>query len=135
MNNFKKKSDPKFTRCTWEIRTWNELLQFVGGQLEMDKNTWYLIEWDFDANDTPYIKEQNQPLNFLDDKGWKIPFKQLQPNEPATYLGLNHRLIDPRKHSIANFLQRQNRVREVYQPHTCLTIIHMSIINVLSSQE
>ena len=37
----------------------------------MDKNTWYLIELRFDANDTPYIKEQNHPLNFLDDKGGK----------------------------------------------------------------
>lgn len=54
----------------------------------MDKNAWYLIEWDFDANDTPYIKEQNQPLNFLDNKAGKITSKQLQPNKPATYLGV-----------------------------------------------
>ena len=33
------------------IRTWDELLTFVGGQLDMDKNTWYLIEWDFDSNE------------------------------------------------------------------------------------
>ena len=26
------------------IRTWDELLKFVEGQLEMDKNVWYLIE-------------------------------------------------------------------------------------------
>ena len=70
------------------IRTWDELLQFVGGQLEMDKNAWYLIEWDFDAHDTPYIKQQTQHLNFLDDNGGEIPSKQLQPNEPATYLGV-----------------------------------------------
>ena len=28
------------------IRTWDKLLTFVGGQLEMEKNVWYLIEWD-----------------------------------------------------------------------------------------
>ena len=39
------------------IWTWDELLTFVGGQLEMDKNAWYLIEWDFDSKEIPYIKE------------------------------------------------------------------------------
>ena len=39
------------------IRIWDKVLTFVGGQLEMDKNAWYLIEWDFDSNETPYIKE------------------------------------------------------------------------------
>ena len=51
------------------IRTWDDLMKFVGGQLKMDKNAWYLIEGDFDSNDTPYIKEQTHPLNFLDDNG------------------------------------------------------------------
>ena len=54
----------------------------------MDKNAWYLIEWEFDSNDNPYIKEQTQPLNFLGDNGENIPSKQLQPHEPATYLGV-----------------------------------------------
>ena len=35
------------------IHTWNELLLFVGGQLEMDKNAWYLIKSEFDSLDTP----------------------------------------------------------------------------------
>ena len=38
----------------------------------MDKNVWYLIEWDFDSNDTLYIKEQTHLLNFLDDNGEKF---------------------------------------------------------------
>ena len=43
--------------------------------------------------------------------------------------------MDPKKHRIANFLQMQNRVRETYQPHKCLTIIHMSTITIQWSQE
>ena len=39
------------------IRTWEELLTSVGDQLEMDKNDWYLIEWDVDSTYIPYIKE------------------------------------------------------------------------------
>ena len=62
--------------------------QSVGGQLEMDKNDWYLIEWNFDSNESPYIKELTHPLNFLDESGNKIPSKQLHPNEPATYIGV-----------------------------------------------
>ena len=54
----------------------------------MDKNAWYLIEWDFDSNETPYIKEQTHPLNFLDESGNKIQSKKLQPNKPATYYGV-----------------------------------------------
>ena len=54
----------------------------------MDKHTWYLIEWDFDSNETPYIKEKTHHLNFLDESGNEIPSKQLQPHEPATYLGV-----------------------------------------------
>ena len=70
------------------IRTLDEFLKFVNGQLEMDKNAWYLIEYEFNSNDKPYIKEQTHPLNFLDNNGEKSQSKQLQPHEPATYLGV-----------------------------------------------
>ena len=57
------------------IRTWDELLTFVSGQLEMEKNAWYLKEWDYDTKDYLYIKEQSQPIKFIDAKGKKIPSK------------------------------------------------------------
>ena len=70
------------------VRAWDKLLTSVGGQLEMENNTWYFIEWDFDSKNNPYIKEQTHPLTFLDANGNKTPSKQLQPNEPTTYLGV-----------------------------------------------
>ena len=70
------------------IRTWDELFTFVGGQLEMDKITWYLIKWDFDSTDTAYIKEWSHPLTSLDANGIKYPSKQLQYHESAIYLGV-----------------------------------------------
>ena len=67
VNNFKERVlQHLIDALEQSIRTWDELLTFVGGQLEMDKNAWYLIKWDFDSNETPYIKEQTHPLNFLD---------------------------------------------------------------------
>ena len=55
------------------IQSWDELLTFVDGQLEMDNNSWYFIEWDFDSTAAPYIREHIHPLNLLDEIGNKIP--------------------------------------------------------------
>ena len=79
------------------IRTWDELLTFVGGQLEMDENDWYLIEWNFDSNESPYIKEQTHPLSFIDESGNRIPYKKLQPHAPATYLGVTSQVNGSQK--------------------------------------
>ena len=51
------------------VRIWYELLYFVKGQLEMDKNAWYIIEWEYDTKDFPNIKEQNHSIEFLNLKG------------------------------------------------------------------
>ena len=53
--------------------------QSVGGQLEMDKNDWYLIEWNFDSNESPYIKEQTHPLSFIDESAIKFHIKNFSP--------------------------------------------------------
>ena len=93
VNNFKERVlQHLIDALEQSIRTWDELLTFVGGQLEMDKNAWYLIELDFDSNESPYIKEQTHPLHFLDDSGKKKPSKQLQPHEPATYFGVTYQV-------------------------------------------
>ena len=45
MNNLKKRVIQHLLDAFEKsIRTWDELLKFVEGQLEMDKNVWYLIE-------------------------------------------------------------------------------------------
>ena len=57
VNNFKERIlQHLIDALEQSIRTWDELFTFVGGLLEMDKNAWYLIEWDFDSNESPYIK-------------------------------------------------------------------------------
>ena len=89
----------------------------------MDKNAWYLIEWEFDSNDKPYIKEQTQPLNFLDDNGEKILSKQLEPHEPATYLGITSQVNGSQTDQYRKLMQRQSSVRANYPPHTFLIII------------
>ena len=37
------------------VSSWNELLHFVGGDLETSKCERYLINWDFDSNDSPFV--------------------------------------------------------------------------------
>ena len=44
------------------LSTWYELLKFVGGELELSKCGWYIIDWGFDSNDNPYTKRtQHSP--------------------------------------------------------------------------
>ena len=38
------------------MSSWNELLHFVGGSLETSKCIWYLINWDFDSNDSLFMQ-------------------------------------------------------------------------------
>ena len=96
----------------------SELLIFVGGQLEMDKHAWYLIEWNFDSNETPYIKESNHPLNFLDECGNTIPSKQLQPHEPATYLGVTYQVNGSQKAQYRELLEKtEQSARKLSNTH------------------
>ena len=38
------------------VTAWYELLQFVGGDLELTKCGWYVIDWGLDGNDKPYMQ-------------------------------------------------------------------------------
>ena len=70
------------------VSSWNKLLHFVGGALETSKCTWYLINWDFDSNDSPFMKSTEEELNITMHDGTKIQSTQLQPNQVTTYLGV-----------------------------------------------
>ena len=35
----------------------------------MDKNAWYIIDWEYDTKDFSNIKEQNHSIEFLNLKG------------------------------------------------------------------
>ena len=41
------------------IKAWDELLSFIGGKLELSKYKFYFIDWEFDKNWEPIIKENN----------------------------------------------------------------------------
>ena len=47
------------------VSSWNELLHFVGGALEMGKCAWYLINWNFDSNDSPRMQETKEELQII----------------------------------------------------------------------
>ena len=54
------------------VSSWNELLHFVGGALETSKCAWYLIKWDFDSNDSSFMKLTQEELNITMNDGIKI---------------------------------------------------------------
>ena len=66
---------------------WYELLNFSGGELELDKCAWYIINWEF-KKDKPQIKCLNKDLYIKSPNGKKIKSKQLQKNILTTYLGV-----------------------------------------------
>ena len=44
------------------VSTWYELLLFVGGDLELSKYGWYVIDWGLDSNDKPQMKKTKHKL-------------------------------------------------------------------------
>ena len=70
------------------VSSWNELLHFVEGDLETSKCAWYLINLDFDFNDSPFMKSTQEELKITMNDGTKIQSTQLQPNQATTYLGV-----------------------------------------------
>ena len=70
------------------VTTWYELLQFLGGNLELIKCGWYIIGWGLDGNDKPYMQTTTQKLWIATPSDNKIPSNKLNPNTPSTYLGI-----------------------------------------------
>ena len=70
------------------VSTWYELLLFVGGDLELSKCGWYVINWGLDINDKPQMQKTKYNLWIAIPSGKKIPSQQLDPNTSSTYLGV-----------------------------------------------
>ena len=61
VNSLPKQSNKNIlTAMEISVSSWNELLHFVGGALETSKCAWYLINWDFDSNDSPFINSTEE---------------------------------------------------------------------------
>ena len=74
------------------VSTWYEFLLFVGGDLELSKCGWYVIDLGLDSNDKPQMKKTKHKLWITTPTWEKIPSKQLNPNTPSTYLGATSQL-------------------------------------------
>ena len=70
----------------------DELLLFVGGDLELSKCGWYVIEWGLDINDKPQMKKKKYNLWITAPSGEKIPSQRLDQNTPSTYLGVTSQI-------------------------------------------
>ena len=74
------------------VSSWNELLHFVVGALEISECAWYLIERKFDSNDSPRMQEKKEELNITMHDGTKMKSTQLQPNQATTYVGVTSKV-------------------------------------------
>ena len=41
------------------VNSWNELLHFSGGALELSKCAWYILKWVFNNKDKPVFKKRD----------------------------------------------------------------------------
>ena len=76
----------------FSVSSWNKFLHFVGRALDSSKCAWYLIKWDFDSNDSPFMQSEQDELNITIHDGTRIQSTQLQPNQATTCLGVNNQI-------------------------------------------
>ena len=93
------------------VSSWNELLHFVGGALETSKCDWYLINWNVDSNDSPFIKSTEEELKITMHDGTKIQSTQLQPNQTTTYLGVTSQ-VDGDKSAQTTVIKKSSRFHQ-----------------------
>ena len=65
------------TAMELSVSSWNELLHFVGGALETSKCAWYLLKWNFNSNDSTFIRTTNEELKITMHDGTKMHSTQL----------------------------------------------------------
>ena len=93
------------------VSSWNDLLRFfVEGALETSKCAWYLINWDFDPHDSPFIKSTEEELNITMHDGSKIQSTQLKPNQATTYLGVTSQVDGDQSAQTAVIKKKVNNI-------------------------
>ena len=73
---------------TKSVNTWEELLTFVGGKLELTKCSYYLLELECDKKEKSTIKTTSEPIYFVEIERKKVASTLLQPNDDNAYLAL-----------------------------------------------
>ena len=103
------------------VTTWYELLQFVGGDLELTKCGWYVIDWGLDGNDKPYMQTTTQKLWITTPSGNKIPSNKLNPNTPSTYLGVTSQIDGNQSEQLSKLLESakdlSRKLSTCHMPH------------------
>ena len=114
--NNKQTSKSILTAMEISVSSWNELLHFVGGALEMGKCAWYLINWNFDSNDSPRMQETKEELNITMHDGTKMKSTQLKPNQVTIYLGVTSQ-VDGNQSAQTTILK--NKVNKISRKLNC----------------
>ena len=70
------------------IRVWDEVLTFVGGKLEMSKWNFRIIDWKFDHNEQPILKNNKETISFIISENIKLRSQQLSTDDAMTCLGV-----------------------------------------------
>ena len=70
------------------IRVWDEVLKFVGGKLEISKYNFRIIDWEFDHNEQPILKNNKETISFIILENIKLRSQQLSTDDAMTCLGV-----------------------------------------------
>ena len=54
------------------IGVWDEILIFVGGNLEMSKCNFCILDWAFDKSDTPILNNNKETITFLSENNIQV---------------------------------------------------------------
>ena len=64
----------------------------MGGDLELSKCGWYVIDWGLEINNKPQMQKTKHNLWITTPSGKKIPSQQLNPITSSTYLGVTSQI-------------------------------------------
>ena len=99
------------------VSTWYEFLLFVGGDLELSKCGWYVIDLGLDSNDKPQMKKTKHKLWITTPTWEKIPSKQLNPNTPSTYLEVTSQIDGDQTAQLSKLIKSSKELSK--QLRTC----------------
>ena len=110
------------------IGVWDEILIFVGGNLEMSKCNFCILDWAFDKSDTPILNNNKETITFLSENNIQVHSQQLSPNDAIKYLGVvsqpngKQNAITTHLIQVADPLSR--KIASIYLPHYYAHIFH-----------
>ena len=93
----------------------------MGGDLELTKFGWYVIDWGLDGNDKPYMQTTTKKLWITTPSGNNIPSNKLNPNTPSIYLCVSSQIDGDQSAQLSKLLESakdlSRKLSTCHMPH------------------